>query len=213
MIKRFIAVLLTVTFAVSAHADEAPTYDNAVECIGVLEFLALFTPVDDPRMVEIKKRVFGWADYAKAVKPVDKTTRLTDDANFTRDYLLNVVRPQGNGALQKHIGTLQKTCGEPPAAPLSNPFELATPTAKETYSKAVECAGAYQLSVDFGDTGEGLKRDAFMKLAQSADPSVQIEALKAMVDDQKKAHVNMMINENAKSVQVMQACKNAFKKM
>jgi len=52
-----------------------------------------------------------------------------------------------------------------------------------------------------------------MKLAQSADPSVQIEALKAMVDDQKKAHVNMMINENAKSVQVMQACKNAFKKM
>jgi len=213
MIKRFIAVLLTVTFAMSAHADDAPTYDNAAECIGMLEFLVLLTPADHPMMGGIKKRVFGWADYAKAVKPADKTTRLTDDANFTRDYLINVVRPQGNAALQKHIGPLQKTCDVPPIAPLPNPFELATPTAQETFAKAVECAGFYQLSVDFGDDGAELKRKVFTKLAQSANPSIQAEALEGMVIDQNKNHVTMMIEENAKSVQVAQMCKSALKKM
>ena len=213
MIKSFITVLLTVTFAVSAHADDMPTYDNAAECIGMFEFLALLTPADNPMMGEIKKRVFGWADYAKAVKPANKTTRLTDDANFTRDYLINVVRPQGNAALQKHIGPLQRTCDVPPPAPLSNPFELVTPTAQETFAKAIECAGVYQLSVDIGDDGAALKRKAFTNLAQSANPSVLAEALEAMVADQYQAHVTMMIEENAKSVEVAQTCKSALKKM
>lgn len=213
MIKSFIAVFLTATYAVSAHADDAPTYDNAAECIGMLEFLALLTPADHPMMGEIKKRVFGWADYAKAVKPGDKKTRLTDDANFTRDYLINVVRPQGNAALQKHVGPLQETCDVPPTAPLSNPFELTAPTAQEIFTKAVECAGVYQLSVDFGDDGAALKRKAFTKLALSANASIQAEELEAMVAEQNKAHVTMMIAENAKSVEVAQMCKNAVKNM
>ena len=63
MIKSFITVLLTVTFAVSAHADDMPTYDNAAECIGMLEFLALLTlsliHISEPtRQAEISYAVF-----------------------------------------------------------------------------------------------------------------------------------------------------------
>ena len=213
-----ISLLIPATFAASAHADSAQDYKAATDCVGMYEFMALMTPADHPNMLEIKKRSFAWADYARTIRPADRKTTLVEDATYSRDYLLNVVRPEGKAALLKHLEPLQKTCGITPVitAPkpnMSNPFELATPSAAQNFSKAVQCAGVYELSVNFGDALGVQRGKAFADLAKAPDPNIQTQDLEAKIKDEYKQHTKMMVSENAKSQQIAQMCKSALKNM